>query len=192
MTVEQQAAEILAAIPEDVRQEHEGYRAAGERERWKSGELAQVLIEELYPQYTKTACRLAVAKLYHCSIGSIRDREYVVERVPSALRYAHPLLTFHHWRPCCQAGAKKMEYVAQVEAYFEAYGELPNVDSVYGWVYGTDDPVPVWSLRLGSLSDTATKIEQDELAPAGVRALVRAFHKRLGAIMLASQATQEP
>lgn len=169
-SVEEQAESILAALPQHFRDEAESVRAMAERERWLSGMQALELVDELFPLYAKAAIRLALAQLYHCTAGTIRDREWVCRHVSPDLRGAYPQLTYHYWRACAQSQQPR-RLAAEILAYLEAWGRLPSVDAVYSWLSDNGDCIrPAWVVRLESLLATIEKIKNDPLLPVEARA----------------------
>lgn len=176
--VEAEAQDILDALPVSFLREAESHRAAGERERWASGDQAVELIAELFPARSKAGIRLALARLYHCATGTIRDREYVCARIDSSMRARYPMITFHYWRACAQS-RRPIEMADQIMAYAEAYGKLPSVDSVYGWVHDSGMVLPVWLMRVNALFDRITRIKNDPLLPSSVAAVLIDTEMRL-------------
>ena len=136
MSIEAIAQEILDSLPKATKDRAESIRAAGERERWESGDLSLELVDELYPIRPKAAIRLAVAILYHCSEGTIRDRERVCRLVSPTLRNTLPIITYHFWRACSMDPPNMIDYAYQIEGYQYAYDKLPSVGQVYAWVKG--------------------------------------------------------
>jgi len=189
-SIEAQAAEIVASLPVSFRQEAESLRLMGERERWTSGDQACDLIDELYPAYPKAAIHLAVALLYHCTDSTIRDRVYVCRRIPARLRALYPSITFHYWRACAQSG-DPIALAEQIIAHKEAYGHLPSVNSVYGWLRNGGGGMPVWVLRMGSLLSTIDKIKNDPLLPDEIAGVIDQVGALIGGVLVHASYTRQ-
>jgi len=181
-SVEEYAQIIISALDKGTITQARQDIANAEAERWNSGQLSIDIIEEFYPHPvpTLTACRLAVAQLYECGEGTIRDRERVARLVSEDLRRAHPLLTYHYWRACTQASpidgdknAGILEMVAQIEAHTEAYGKKPLISTVYGWVVEGDELQPVFRRRMESIVGLIDKIIADPRTPEAGRVVFR-------------------
>lgn len=159
-------------------------RAAGELERWESGYLSMDLVDEIAGEkYPATAVRLAVAMLYKLPEATIRDRERVCRRVSRDMRAAHPLINFHLWRACVSTGAgdNTMSYVAQIEAFFEAWERLPRVEEVWGWIKADNDGEcrPVWQSRLDGVIASLEKLHRDNQLPEPIALVVGEILQKL-------------
>lgn len=179
-TIETLAQDILSQLPVKVRDEAESLRAAGERERWASGDLSMSLIDELSPRYPKAAVRLAVAILFHCTDTTIRDREWVCRRVPEYLRHQYPDLTYHYWRACAQS-RELVSMANEILTHKDAYGKMPSVNTVYGWL-NVDNRLPVWVLRMGSILTLMSKIRNDPRLPLEASAVFDRCMELLGGL----------
>jgi hypothetical protein len=92
-----------------------------------------------------------------------------------ALRNAYPSLTYHYWRACAQArDTQGISQIAdQITGHLEAWGALPPVSSVYGWIKQDALAHPVWLVRLRRALELLDKIANDPLLPPGAAGLIR-------------------
>lgn len=183
-SIESLATEILRALPTQLLLEAESLRNAGELERWESGYLSADLVDELGGKYPGTAVRLAVAMLYKLPESTIRDRERICRRVSRDIKSAHPLITFHLWRACASTGAgdNTMAYVAQIEAFHEAWGRLPRVEEVWGWIKSDNDGGDVrmvWESRMGGVVASLEKLHRDSQLPEPIALVVGEILEKL-------------
>jgi hypothetical protein len=129
--------------------------------KWNSARLSLRLQEETEGELSKGAVRLAVARRYHCSDGTIRRREKAARLVSPELQAAYPILTFTYWRTIVDAD-DMYAILAQVMGEYEAREELPTVNEVEGWVYGDGNSSAMpWRLRFEGVIDTLEKNKVD-------------------------------
>ena len=169
ISVEAQAAEILAAIPPAYRRTVEARRKAGEVERWACGELVNEWVEEFGERYSRTAIHLAAATLYECTQMSVRDRAWVSREVTPEWRARYPDLHFHHWRACLNA-KDPLELAEQVFEHKAAYGALPRVDTIYSWAKASSGATLLpWMGRWERLVSLAEALGGDPYCPERIR-----------------------
>jgi hypothetical protein len=153
--------------------------------RWDSGDLSAEWVAEFCPVpggIPKTAVRMAVALLYDCTDGTVRQREYVCRTVPPPLRAAwqEEGITFSYWKAIAQARPRansraddpKREAILdlcwQFHAYREAHGRKPFVSEVWGWVGDKAEHDFVWRERLHGVIAGIERVTGDEQTPAPV------------------------
>lgn len=145
---------------------------------WRSARLSLRLQAETDGELTVSACRLAVAELYGCADSTIRRREKAARLVDDELQDTYPDLTFSYWRTACDAHhlpeqtplENMMDVICQIMEYREAFGKLPTVNTVEGWVYGEGGKL-VWRSRLEGAESALEKVQQDTRAEQVARDL---------------------
>lgn len=182
-SIESQAELILNQIV--TRQEKdEAQRAVASTSysQWSAARLAQRLIVETEGELSTTAVYMSVASLYHIKETTARRMCYVAQTIPEGLADAHPLLTFNHWKVAADAKHLKrrariesiLDIVFQIEAYHEAYGKLPTINTVNSWVYRGDNHKTntVWRSRTEGVTSQLDKIFNDPKTPKELRPLI--------------------
>ena len=182
MNINGAARRLRLSLPREVREKASASVRNAESMRWDSGELSLELVDELPVDvetgmpYSKTAIRMCVASMYDAREGTIRSREYVCRNVSKSMRSNYPFMTYEYWRSCCGAkpeGDQSKEdailYIAdQVWAYYDAYDEMPSVDTVRSWV-GEGDVKLVYIKRTEGIIATCDKIIEDKRTPSELR-----------------------
>lgn len=170
--IEAQARLIDRDIMTEADKEQAERDVSGESDsKWNSARLSVRLQDETEGELSKTAVRLAVARRYHCSDETIRRREKAARLVSPKLQAAYPLLTFTYWRAIVDAD-DPFKILAEVMGYAEAYGDLPSVNTVEGWVYGDGNNMAMpWRLRFERIVTTLEKNKVDTYLTAEGRSL---------------------
>ena len=168
MSIESMAREIQDIWDAEFIRRLLYYRNNEEAARWYTGDLAVDLVDELLKDYPVTAIRLAMAREYGCSEGTIRDRERVSRHVPQSERADNPNITHRMWREIISGDVD--ELLSQIYAHAEAYGEYPTIAQIREW---RDDAggtvVHVWVQRVESLQAPLEKIIYDDMVPEELR-----------------------
>lgn len=178
--IEQQASYIYDDIITDEQKDQAIEDIKGsDAEAWNSARLAVELIDALEGELRVSSVYKAVALLYHKADSTIKRRCVVARRISPEMVCTNPRLSFSYWKVVADAShlddkAQAMgEVVVWIEDHLEAYGKLPSVRTVEGWVYGDDDVTrPVWRLYSDSVTDKMELIYYDERTPDDYRALI--------------------
>jgi len=177
---QEQAKSLLASVPQEELQAHMVHANNEEDAVWASGKLAHDWIERYYPDISMAAIRSAVARIYGKSRATIRDRQYVWERI-GAYRDTLPFLRFKHWKAVIPA-EDPHTLLYEIVAYYEAYGEGPTVDQIYALRKDNgmeDSAIPPWVHWMEGAQEKAEMIRDHDITPPELREASQRYIERL-------------